>query len=283
MNSGHPKIKTFSIQKYLGAEYSKSDDALAVEEPMEIRIVFGPADQRTMRSLSVTMRTPGNDEELAIGFLYSEGILDNPRQIVSTEFRGVDDAGTPTNNIVRVNLRSDVEIDFAQLQRNFLTTSSCGVCGKTSLESLDVKGVQSLSNESPPVSREVIYRLPHTLRSSQPTFDQTGGIHAACLADTSGKVLETREDVGRHNAVDKLLGVFFQRDELPASQRIMVVSGRASFELVQKAIVAGVPMMIAVGAPSSLAVDLARKYQMTLVGFASNSRFNVYSCEERIA
>ncbi len=266
----------------MGATQSPAEDAVATEEPMEIRIVFGPEEKRTMRSLSVTMRTPGNDEELAAGFLFTEGILTLPSQIKSTEFRGVDDAGTPTDNIVRVNLCPEIEIDFKRLQRNFFTTSSCGVCGKASLESLEVKGIQSMLPISRMLSSDVIYRLPEALRKSQPTFDQTGGIHAACFADTMGNVLQTREDVGRHNAVDKLIGVFFQRNELPASRLIMVVSGRASFEIVQKAIVAGVGIMVAVGAPSSLAVELAQRYGMTLIGFASKNRFNVYSEAERI-
>lgn len=249
---------------------------------MEIRLVFGPQDKRVLRSVSVTMRTPGNDEELAAGFLFSEGILSSPSEIDTIEVRGVDQDGNLTGNIIRVVLQPGVEVDFQRLQRNFLSNSSCGVCGKASLESLEVQGVQPIRGSSWSVQAPAIYRLSTALRSLQPTFDLTGGIHAAAFADTSCEIIEAREDVGRHNAVDKLIGTSFLRGELPAQDRIMVVSGRASFEIVQKAIVAGVPMMVAVGAPSSLAVEMAQKYQMTLVGFASERRFNVYSCNKRI-
>jgi FdhD protein len=283
MKPSQPKFKPVTITKFQHTESTSADDSVATEEPMEIRLVYGPSDQRAMRSLSVTMRTPGNDAELAAGFLFSEGILNCPTQIESTEFRGVDETGRPTDNIVRVNLQPDVQVDFKQLQRNFFTTSSCGVCGKASLESLEVKGIEPLDPSSFRVPASSILMMPDALRKSQPTFDQTGGIHAACFADDKANVLETHEDIGRHNAVDKLIGDWFLANRLPAVDVCMVVSGRASFEIVQKAIVAGVPVMVAVGAPSSLAVELAQRFQMTLVGFANSSRFNVYSNPERIA
>lgn len=282
MKSHHAKVKTLSITKHVEAERFETEDSIATEEPMEIRLVFGPEGKRTMRPISVTMRTPGNDEELAAGFLFTEGILESSGQIQSIEIRGVDDLGAPTDNIVRVELHPDVDINLENVQRNFLSTSSCGVCGKASLESLEIKGIQPLPVSSPQFTASLLYQLPDALRASQPTFDETGGIHAACFANRSGTILETREDIGRHNAVDKLIGAYFRRDLLPASELVMVVSGRAGFEIVQKAIVAGVPVMSAVGAPSSLAVELARKFNMTLIGFASDRRFNVYAGSERI-
>lgn len=282
MQPHHEKVKTFSITKHVETERNQTEDSVATEEPMEIRMVFGPKAKRVMRPVSVTMRTPGNDGELATGFLFTEGILDTYDQIESVQVSGVDDVGTPTENIIRVELKPEVDIDLQQLQRNFISNSSCGVCGKASLESLEIKGVAPLDPVTPTLPANVLYQLPDFLRESQPTFDQTGGIHAACFANIRGEILVTREDIGRHNAVDKLIGVYFQRGLLPASDLIMVVSGRAGFEIVQKAIVAGVPAMVAVGAPSSLAVDLARKFNMTLIGFASNNRFNIYSGEMRV-
>lgn len=283
MKSYHAKVKTLSITKHVETERFETDDSIATEEPMEIRLVFGPPDKRIMRPLTVTMRTPGNDEELAAGFLFTEGVLSASQQIQSIEIRGVDDSGQPTDNIVRVELHPDVEVGLENLQRNFFSSSSCGVCGKASLASLELKGVQPLPSSTVQIPAELIYKLPAALRSSQPTFDETGGIHAACLADFSGNILETREDIGRHNAVDKLIGAYFQQDLLPASEQLLVVSGRAGFEIVQKAIVAGVPVMVAVGAPSSLAVELARRFNMTLIGFANERRFNVYAGSERVA
>ena len=273
----------FSIQKHVDLQHLTTQDALAIEEPMEIRLIFGPQENRTMRSLSITMRTPGNDEELAAGFLFTEGVLTDAAQIESVEFRGVDDTGESTANIVRFNLRPDVQIDFKKLQRNFFTNSSCGVCGKDSLESLEVKGISPLPSSCLKVSPSAVCKMSDALRQSQPIFDQTGGIHAACFVDSQANVLATREDIGRHNAVDKLIGVYFQNNQLPIVDLIMVVSGRASFEIVQKAVVARVPMMVAAGAPSSLAVELAQKFNMTLIGFANDSRFNVYSAPNRIS
>lgn len=274
--------KSFRVEEHSRKNGAVRDDVVAVEEPMEIRLVFGPDEKRSMRSLSVTMRTPGQDADLAAGFLFTEGILEAPEQIASIEHRGVDGDGVPTNNIVRVNLRPDVEVDFQRIQRNFMTNSSCGVCGKASLESLDVKGIEPLPFGTPAFNADIVYLLPDALRMGQPTFAKTGGIHAAGFANNDGELLETREDIGRHNAVDKLIGSQFLKKSLPVSQAAIVVSGRASFEIVQKAIVAGVPIMIAVGAPSSLAVELAAKYQMTLIGFASSRRFNVYTDVGRI-
>jgi len=265
-----------------GRERLDKQDLLAVEEPMEIRVTFGPRQGRTARSLSITMRTPGNDFELAAGFLYTEGILKDRSQIEGIEFCGPAAPGQPTSNIVRVDLAQDVELDIGSLQRNFYTTSSCGICGKASLDAVQVKGLESLEKAQPRFPRESVHALPAKLRSAQPVFERTGGLHAAGLATPDGELLEIREDVGRHNAVDKLIGRRFLDGETPLGDVGMVVSGRASFEILQKALVAGLPLIVAVGAPSSLAVEMAMRFGMTLVGFASSERFNVYSGENRI-
>ena len=274
--------KTFPIRHFETNSKEDRDDLVAIEEPLEIRLSFMRESKRVMQQVSITMRTPGNDTELAAGFLYTEGILSAPNQINEISVSGVDGQGKPTNNIVRVDVADDVSLDPQRLRRNFISNSSCGVCGKTSLDSLEVKQISKLDPASPTVSASVIYGLPNTLRKTQTVFERTGGIHAAGIANVDGTMLDVREDIGRHNAVDKLIGGLFRKGELPAANKIIVVSGRASFEIVQKAIVAGIPMMVAVGAPSSLAVELATKYKMTLVGFASNTRFNVYSTSDRI-
>ncbi len=265
-----------------GRERLDKQDLLAVEEPMEIRVTTGPRDGRTARSLSITMRTPGNDFELAVGFLYTEGILKERSQIEGIEFCGPAAPGRQTSNIVRVDLTENVELDLGSLERNFYTTSSCGICGKASLDAVQVKGLKPIKEAQPRFLREKIHALPAKLRAAQPVFERTGGLHAAGLATPDGELLEIREDVGRHNAVDKLIGRRFLDGKTPLGELGMVVSGRASFEILQKALVAGIPMIVAVGAPSSLAVEMAERFGMTLIGFASSERFNVYAGVDRI-
>ena len=259
------------------------DDTVAVESPLEIRIVFGATEARKDRSLSITMRTPGNDFELAAGFLLSEAIIESGAQIDSFEFCGPVAAGEAVSNQMRVNLRSDVEIDMSKLQRHFYTTSSCGVCGKASLEAVEAQDVRPVGSADMRIDPVLVHDLPTRLRQQQEIFGNTGGLHAAGFFNTSGKLIDLKEDVGRHNAVDKLIGGQLIAESETMSDLILVVSGRASFELVQKAVMAGVPMMVAVGAPSSLAVDLAKRFNVTLVGFNTGGKFNVYSHEFRIS
>ena len=265
-----------------GGEVSVEQDALAVEEPLEIRLGFIKNGKRTHKSISITMRTPGDDFELAAGFLFTEGIIKSADQITKIKHCGVPAKDSIFNNTVRVDLRSDVKIDFKRLERHFYTSSSCGVCGKTSIEALQT-GVCSLAeNTSPIFAAETIHRLPEILRTSQNVFDRTGGLHAAALFNQAGEMESLREDVGRHNAVDKIIGTKFLAGTTPVSDKLLLVSGRASFELVQKALMAGIPILAAVGAPSSLAVELAREYGMTLLGFVRDNRFNIYCGAERI-
>ena len=257
-------------------------DLLAVEEPLEIRLGFGLAGKRTHRSISITMRTPGDDFELAAGFLFTEGIIHDCDQIEAIRHCGPAIGENRNRNVVRLELQPGVEIDFKRLERHFYTSSSCGVCGKTSIEALQVGACPILPSDRPVFDPVIIHRLPEALREAQCVFERTGGLHAAALFDESGKLHALREDVGRHNAVDKLIGSQLLEKRVPLHDRLILVSGRASFELVQKALMAGIPVLAAVGAPSSLAVDLARTFKMTLLGFVRNDRFNIYTGEGRI-
>ena len=249
-------------------------DSLATEEPLEIRAA-GPGQEAV--SVAVTMRTPGNDFELAAGFLFTEGLV-GPDDVATIKYCDDIDDEEQRYNVVTVHLRRP--FDAALVRRNFYATSSCGVCGKASLDAVSVL-VEPVA-DGPTVGRDVIEALPDRLRADQDVFERTGGLHATGFFDTSGRLLGLREDVGRHNAMDKLIGGELFAGTLPLSERIALVSGRASFELVQKAAVAGVPLFCAVSAPSSLAVDLARRVGITLVGFLRGQRFVVYTHPERI-
>lgn len=254
-------------------------DVLATEEPMEVRLVT--ADET--RTVAVTMRTPGNDFELAAGFLYGEGLISSPRQIRRISYcvdRELD--ADQQYNIVNVEVSGrSADYDLPSLERHFYTTSACGVCGKASLEQLELKGCPVVA-PGPEISTEAIYALPDKLREAQGLFDATGGLHAAALFDADGELVALREDVGRHNATDKLVGWALLEGKTPLSEHIVMVSGRSSFEILQKALQAGVPVVCAISAPSSLAVDVAREFGMTLVGFLRGERFNVYAGDERI-
>ncbi|MGW5073808.1 formate dehydrogenase accessory sulfurtransferase FdhD [Rhodococcus sp. NPDC004095] len=249
-------------------------DSLAVEEPLEIRMAG--------RSLAVTMRTPGNDIDLVHGFLLGEGIIRSARDISVIRYcDGVDEEGANTYNVLDVSLAPGVP-EPVVAERNFLSTSACGVCGKASLDAVRVRAPYVLADSPLTVPAAVLASLPDAMRSRQRVFDSTGGLHAAGLFTTDGALLALREDVGRHNAVDKVLGWALTEGRVPLSEAILAVSGRASFELVQKAVVAGVPMLTAVSAPSSLAVDLAAESGLTLVGFLRGETMNVYTGEQRI-
>jgi FdhD protein len=274
-------------------------DQLATEEPLEIRLraggigegaggegaipVFRRRSQRAgQRTVAITMRTPGNDFELAAGFLYGEGVIRS-----GAEIEGISHCADPDldedkrYNIVNVDLRSDALPDLQALERHFYTTSACGVCGKTSLESLRIRGSPAIP-PGPEVDAEVLRALPGKLQAGQGLFAATGGLHAAALFDAGGSLLAVREDVGRHNAVDKLVGWALMGGRLPLGHHLVMVSGRSSFEILQKCLMAGVPIVCAVSAPSSLAVALAREFGITLVGFLRGERFNVYSGLERV-
>lgn len=264
------------VQTVAGGCCSTQNDRLAVEEPLEIRLGFGAHSRRAYKSISVTMRTPGDDLDLAAGFLFTERIIDSIAQIESIQACGDPAGKLKAQNVARVELHPDVAVDLKRLERHFYTTSSCGVCGKTSIEALQLGAGSPLSLETFSVDAALIPRLPEKLRSAQSIFDQTGGLHAAGLFNTEGELIALREDVGRHNAVDKLIGAQLRSGRMPLPDSLMLLSGRISFELVQKALRAGIPVLAAVGAPSSLAVELAARFNMTLLGFVRGARFNVY-------
>ncbi|HEV7350778.1 formate dehydrogenase accessory sulfurtransferase FdhD [Telluribacter sp.] len=262
-----------AIRKYRNGQVLDTDDVLAVEEPLGIAVLYGP--ERKRKNLAVTMRTPGQDEELALGFLFTEGIIRRADEVLDIRR---DDA-----NRVTILLHEEVLLDLQSLERNFYTTSSCGVCGKASIEAVQLAAGTRIGTSSEwQVPAALLHQLPGTLRQQQRLFEQTGGLHAAALFDREGTLLAVREDVGRHNALDKLIGSVLRSAQVPLSQHLLLLSGRASFELIQKAGMAGLGFVAAVGAPSSLAVQLAEELEMTLVGFLRDEQFNIYTGEQRV-
>jgi len=262
-----------------GSEAGPARDPLAVEEPLEIQIASSAGKRRTV---SITMRTPGNDLELAAGFLFTEGLLKSPSDITAYEHCGRNAMDEALKNVMRFSVDASVDLEDGKLDRNFYTTSSCGVCGKTSIDALRGVSAFDLRVDGTAVTADLINALPARLRESQSTFNTTGGLHAAGLFSTDGTLLTSYEDVGRHNALDKVVGRRFLDGVLPLTGTVVMLSGRASFELVQKGVMAGVPIMAAIGAPSTLAVELAESTGMTLIGFVREGRFNVYTGRERL-
>jgi FdhD protein len=270
----HPpqSAKTTNVLEWNTGRARTLVDELAAEEPLEIRIAATP--------LSVTMRTPGDDFDLAAGWLFTEGIIRGREQIERVAYgRGSD--GQRSGNLIGVTLAAGTEVDAARLDRHFVTASSCGVCGKTSIDAVRAREIQR-PNAAFSVDPELLTQLPDRLRAAQRIFGRTGGLHAAGLFDRNGALVAVREDIGRHNAVDKVVGHALFEGRLPLSERILMVSGRGGFEIVQKALVAGVPIVASVSAPSTLAVQLAREYGLTLIGFLRGSRFVVYAGEGRL-
>jgi FdhD protein len=261
---------------------SDKEDILAVEEPLEIIIGYGTAAKRQRKTIAITMRTPDHDFELALGFLFTEGVIFSKNDVKSVRFMD--------ENRVLVDLDEKIVFDFDRLNRHFYTTSSCGVCGKASLDAVSTQSCFILQKDSPKISKADIFKIPLQLIENQLLFNTTGGVHASLLLNTDvtfnednkAWVLNAFEDVGRHNALDKLIGWALQKDLLPLKNNLLLVSGRASFELLQKAMMAGIPIVAAIGAPSSLAVQLAEESRMTLIGFLKSDKFNVYTGIERI-
>jgi FdhD protein len=276
------------VTRFDGSEAFADQDNLAVEEPLEVQLVYGPAGARKAKSISVTMRTPGHDFELVAGFLMTEGIVKDPADIAEIIYtardKNFEERSTeeklilpyqPERNIVSVSLEPQVTVNMANLERNFYTTSSCGICGKASLLALRTVCPPRHANTLS-VSAQVICTLPQRLRAAQAVFERTGGLHASGLFNSAGELLSSREDVGRHNAVDKLLGAEFLADRTPLRDRMLLLSGRASFELLQKSVMGGISLVASVGAPSSLAVQVAKEFDTILIGFLRQDHFNVY-------
>ena len=275
-------IAKTTIHKFEDEKLNRKRDVLAVEEPLEIRIVYHDSENSVEKSISITMRTPGDDFELTAGFLYSEGIIRSQRHIVEMSYCVGPDKENQEYNIVSVTLDPDAQFDPSKLERHFYTTSSCGVCGKASLEALEMTQCPVIPRSEPKVTTDVIQSLPAKLRDAQSLFERTGALHGAALFSPKGDLIGLREDVGRHNALDKLIGEQLMAKKLPLHDHVLLVSGRTSFELMQKSLMAGIPIVAAVGAPSSLAVDLANEFGMTLLGFVRNRTFNIYSHPDRI-
>jgi FdhD protein len=269
-----------SIIRFSGDEWQSEDDLMAVEEPLEIRLRWWADDSLVERSIAVTMRTPGSDFELATGFLFGEGIITSKQDFFEVGYC-LDEDEQQTFNVVSVTLMPGVAFELSSLERHFYTTSSCGVCGKASLEALDIRGCDILLPQFA-VTSALIRSLPNTLREQQTVFDQTGGLHAAGLFDLHGNLVLLREDVGRHNALDKVIGSELMAGRNALDDRVLLLSGRASFELLQKALMAQIQVVAAVGAPSSLALELAQTFGITLLGFVRDDGFNVYTHPERV-
>ena len=266
----------FPVRKVTSTGAVDTGDMLAVEEPLEIRLLYGPENSRIEKTISITMRTPGHDDELALGFLFAEGIISDGSEIANIR------VADGTGNVVIVHFNPSISPALASLDRHFYTTSSCGVCGKTSLDAVKTKSVFPSGLGSLRVSSTLLYSLQEKLRGHQKVFDVTGGLHASALFDAVGQLAIVREDVGRHNALDKVIGASLLKDKLPLSDSILLLSGRISFELVQKAFMAGINFVAAIGAPSTLAVTMAEECGMTLVGFLRDNRYTIYSGKERI-
>jgi FdhD protein len=295
LSGTYPSVRHADIFRVKRGEIAMLQDAVAVEEPLEIQLVYGTDDDRKVKSISITMRTPGNDDELAAGFLMTEGVVRDVTHIASigtpsaAETAIPNEAGArkavlPTglrSQVIRLELSPEVEVSMSTLERNFYTTSSCGVCGRASLLALRTLCPLPRS-DSFMIRSDILSMLPQQLQTVQAVFKETGGLHAASLFSADGKLHSIREDVGRHNAVDKLLGEAFLRDAVPLRSHLLLLSGRASFELLQKAVMGGIPMVAAIGAPSSLAIAVAREFSITLVGFLRLESFNIYSAPHRI-
>lgn len=269
----HASTAHIKIKKINAGGQTEVNDELAVEEPLQIQLAWQDAAGYVQKNISVTMRTPGNDAELAAGFLFTEGIIQHIDQIQHI---------LPQQNNVLVTLAKDVAPQLQQAERNFYTTSSCGVCGKTGIDAIRTTPVYTKQTGELTVPAALFYGLQNRLQQQQVVFESTGGLHAAALFDVQGNCTLLREDVGRHNAVDKVIGAALQNRQLPLFEHILLLSGRAGFELIQKAVMAGIRIIAAVGAPSSLAVQLAAEFDITLIGFLRSDRFNVYSGGQRV-
>lgn len=270
-----------SIQRYQKKAWTQTEDELSIEEPLEIRLEHSQNGVRQIDSISITMRTPGHDFELAAGFLFVENIIDDPNDIIEIDYCGEKEGDLELYNNVKVSISPDVTVDLEKLQRHFFTNSSCGICGKSSLEQIRTH-CSPITDSTPLITPEQILKCPEYLYQKQSNFSKTGGLHASALFDLDLNIVECFEDVGRHNALDKLIGCLWLSQRLPIEQKILLLSGRTSFELVQKASRAHIPIILSIGAPSNLAVQMAIDFNITLIGFITKDKFNVYNGAERI-
>ena len=272
----------YNVSKYKDSKIQEVKDSVSIEEPLEMRLKFKKNSKWETQNISITMRTPGNDEDLIRGFLFNERIIENLNQIESTEQKGDDVGDYNLKNVIEATINNTKNLDIGKLKRNFLTNSSCGICGKTSLDSIEVLKKEKLDLSFPLIKEEIIMKAPKLLINKQSEFAKTGGIHASALISDNGDVISTREDVGRHNALDKLIGHTLNDKIIDPKKQFIACSGRLNFELVQKGLMANIGLMAGVGAPTSLAIDLAKRYNMTLLGFVKENSFNIYSNINRV-
>tara|TARA_B100001996_G_scaffold116171_1_gene87969 strand:- start:1673 stop:2509 length:837 start_codon:yes stop_codon:yes gene_type:complete len=272
----------YDVTKFKENKKEEIKDAVSVEEPLEMNLRFKNNSKWHTENLSITMRTPGHDEDLVAGFLFNERIIENIDQLIKIEKKGKKIGDYNIQNQIEATINDIKNIDIGKIKRNFLTNSSCGVCGKTSLDTVEVIKKDKLNLSLPKIKKEIIMKSPELLINEQSEFSKTGGIHASSLINDSGKVIVTREDVGRHNALDKLIGYAHKNRLIDNHSQFIACSGRLNFELVQKALMSNIGVMIGVGAPTSLAIDLAKRFEMTLLGFVKKNSFNIYTNKERI-
>ena len=272
----------YKVTKFKSNKSNEINDQISIEEPLEIILKYQDKENWIENTISVTMRTPGDDEDLVAGFLFNERVIEKINHIESFEVSGKPVGQYKLHNKVIITINNSENVDIDKIKRNFLTNSSCGVCGKTSLESLEVIKKDKIVKSIPKIHHEIIMKSPGILRKNQSEFSKTGGIHASGLFNTSGEIIALKEDVGRHNALDKLIGFVLKKKLLDNSSQFLTCSGRLNFDLVQKALMANIGILVGVGAPTSLAIDLANKFDMTLVGFVKEDSFNIYSNKERI-
>jgi len=272
----------YKVIKFKKNKFEKIDDLVSIEEPLEISIKYKNQNEWMTSSLSITMRTPGNDEDLIRGFLFNEQIIQNLNEIENIERVGEKVGQYKIQNKILITLNNSKNINISKIKRDFLTNSSCGVCGKSSLDALEIiKKGKTFKNE-PKLTKEIIVKSPSILRQNQSEFSKTGGIHASGLFSSDGKLISLREDVGRHNALDKMIGSALNENQIDPQNQFITCSGRLNFELVQKVLMTNIGLMIGVGAPTSLAIDLANRFDMTLIGFVKEDSFNVYTNNQKV-
>ena len=272
----------YKVLKFSSEKFENIEDLVSIEEPLEISLKFKDKNKWITQNLSITMRTPGHDEDLVRGFLFNEQIIQNIEHINSIESYGEKVGQYNIQNKILVTLNNSDNVNISKIKREFLTNSSCGVCGKSSLDALEIIKKNKPSSTEPKISKETIIQSPNALRKSQSEFSKTGGIHASGLFSSEGKLITVREDVGRHNALDKLIGSILKENKLNPKTQFITCSGRLNFELVQKVLMTNIGIMVGVGAPTSLAIDLANKFDITLIGFVKSDSFNIYTNNKKV-
>ena len=272
----------YRVIKFKKDKFEKIDDLISIEEPLEISIKYKDQNEWMISSLSITMRTPGHDEDLVRGFLFNEQIIQNLDEIEKIERIGEEVGQYKIQNKILITLNNSKNINISKIKRDFLTNSSCGVCGKSSLDALEIIKKEKTFKSEPKLTKEIIIRSPSVLRQNQNEFSKTGGIHASGLFSSDGKLISLREDVGRHNALDKMIGNALNKNQIDPKNQFITCSGRLNFELVQKVLMTNIGLMIGVGAPTSLAIDLANRFDMTLIGFVKEDSFNIYTNNQRV-